>query len=279
MSDLTFKEKRLIAEVLEFDGGYIFTILGKYEKYNKTTTRDIIYGACGIDIFIDPHYSALSQQKCLERIWEVESNQVAGSVLYDFLQFYVEHYPPALLEDGEKARYKRCLDVAERLLNSSEAKLPFPLSERLRILKTDIQRVISAGTPELCLDRLHTFATEYLRTICAKHEIPIANDKGQNYPLHNLSGSLQKFYRESGVVESEFSLTALRNSIDLFSKYNDIRNDQSFAHPNKVLSNAEASYAVQIMTSTLTLIEQIETLIDEKEGRSWIHDVIPPTMI
>lgn len=278
MSDLTFRDKTLIADVLEFDNGYVFSVLKNYEHFNKTTARNIIYGASGIDIFNNPKYAELSQQKCLERIWEEESNHTAGSVLRDLLLFYIEHYPPTLLEEGEKKRYARCMEVADRLLQSTEVSLPFPLSEQLKVLKTDIQKSISAGNPELCLDRLHTFATEYLRTICAKHEIPTANDKGQNYPLHNLSGSLQRFYRESEVVEAEFSLTALRNSIDLFSKYNDIRNDQSFAHPNKVLSNAEASYAVQIMTSTLTLIEKIEELIDEKEGRSWIHDVIPPTM-
>ena len=81
MSDLTFKEKQLIAEVLEFDQGYIFSVLSQYEKYNKTTTRNIIFGACGIDIFNDPSYSDLSQQKCLEKIWEIESNQIAGNVL------------------------------------------------------------------------------------------------------------------------------------------------------------------------------------------------------
>ena len=121
--------------------------------------------------------------------------------------------------------------------------------------------MFSDGNSVLWLDRLHTFATEYLREICSKHEIATTNDKGQNYPLHNLSGGLQKFYRESGLVESEFSLVALRNSIDLFSKYNDIRNDQSFAHPNEVLNKVEATYVVQIMANTLTLIEQIEVQI------------------
>ena len=104
MSDLTFREKRLIADVLEFDGGYVFTILSKYEHFNKTTARDIIFGASGIDIFTNPKYSTLSQQKCLEQIWDIESNYTAGSVLKDFLLFYDEHYPPMLLEDFHPLR-------------------------------------------------------------------------------------------------------------------------------------------------------------------------------
>lgn len=258
MSNLTFKEKRLISEVLEFDGGYIFTYLGKYERYNKTTTRDIIFGACGIDIFSDPNYSNLSQQKCLERIWEKESDDVAGRVLTDFLQFYIEHYPPGLLEEGEKRRYVRCCEVADRLLSSADVSLPFPISEQLGILLADIQRALSVGNPELCLDRLHTFTAEYLRVICDSHDIPTANAKGEHYPLNSILGSLLKFYRDNSLVQSEFSLIALRNSIDLFSKYNSVRNDQSYAHPNEVLNKAEATYVVQIVSSTLTLIEQIE---------------------
>ena len=91
---------------------------------------------------------------------------------------------------------------------------------------------------------------------------------GKFHPIHSLAGALQKFYRQKNVVESEFSLTAIRNSIDLFSKYNDIRNDKSFAHPNEILNKAEAVYAVQIMANTLVLIERIETLIFEKESDS-----------
>lgn len=262
MSDLTFREKRLIADVLEFDGGYVFTILSKYEHFNKTTARDIIFGASGIDIFTNPKYSTLSQQKCLEQIWDIESNYTAGSVLKDFLLFYDEHYPPMLLEDGEKKKYARCMEVANRLLVSAEIDLPFPLSEQLRVLQADIRSSISSGTPELCLDRLHTFTSEYMRAICSKHRIAIANDKGEHYPLHSLLGSLQRFYRDSNLIQSEFALTAIRNCIDLFTKYNDVRNDYSYAHPNDVLKKAEATYVVQIIGSTLTFIEQIETGIN-----------------
>lgn len=267
MSNLTFKERRLISEVLEFNNGYIFKYLGQYEEYTKTTTRDIIFGACGIDIFRDVNYQGLSQQKCLERIWEVESNHVAGNVLSDFLEFYIEHYPPGLLEEGEKIRYVRCREVADRLLSSADIHLPFPVSEQLSILQSDINRALSAGNPELCLDRLHTFTSEYLRLICEAHRIPTVNEKGEHYPLNSIVGGLQKYYRTNNLVQSEFSLIALRNSIDLFSKYNGVRNDQSFAHPNAVLNKAEAAYVVQIVSSTLTLIEQIEKTVLEFDDK------------
>lgn len=264
MSSLTFKEKLLISELFECDAGNVFTFMQKFVHYNSTNTRNIILGACGIDIFADPNYSVLNQQQCLEQIWEKESVAIAGQVLLDFLQYFYEHYPKRILTEQRKKQYNKCLEIAKRLNANLDVNLPMTNTEKLKTLKKDIAESFAQGNPELCLDRLHTFATEYLRTVCCKHSIEIANAKGEHHPLHNLIGGLRRFYQESGVVESEFSLIALRNSIDLFAKFNDIRNEQSFAHPNEILNKAEATYVVTIVTSTLTLIEQIEVLMDEK---------------
>lgn len=262
MSSLTAKERFLIAEVLEFDSGYIFTTLSSIVKYNKTTTRDIIFAACGIDIFTNPHYSQLSQQRCLEKIWDAESDAVAGQVLHDFLEFFFNHYPKQLLTDEKKRRFNHCLEISKRLINDSKIDLPISHSEKLRLLKKDIDNSLVQGTPQLCLDRLHTFASEYLRDLCIKHEIKVKDDKDNYLPLHSLAGSLGRFYKEKSCIESQFSVIAIRNSIDLFAKYNDVRNDQSFAHPNDILDKAEATYVVQIMSSTLSLIEKIEASIE-----------------
>lgn len=258
MSSLTAKERFLIADILEFDSGYIFTTLSSIIKYNKTTTRDIIFAACGIDIFTDPHYSQLSQQRCLERIWDTERDAVAGQVLHDFLEFFFNHYPKQLLSDEKKCRFNQCLEISKRLMNDSKIDLPISQSEKLKLLKKDIDNSLAQGTPELCLDRLHTFASEYLRLLCTKHEIKVKDDKDNYLPLHSLAGSLVRFYRGEGCLASQFSITAIRNSIDLFAKYNDVRNNQSFAHPNDILDKAEATYVVQILSSTLSLIEKIE---------------------
>ena len=54
--------------------------------------------------------------------------------------------------------------------------------------------------------------------------------------------------------------------ISLFAKFNDVRNDNSFAHPNDVLEKAEAEYVVKTMLSTLqfiTKIEEANNIVDE----------------
>ena len=268
MSSLTFKERLLISEVLEFDQGDIFVTLKNLIKYDPRTTRNIIKGACGIDVFSDPRFYLLNQQEWLEKIWDDESDPVAGQVLFDFLEYFFEHYPQRFLSSQRKKQFNKCLELAQRIKETEVLTLPLSNVEKLNTLRRDIVSSFAQDNPELCLDRLHTFATDYLREICSRHEIKILNDNGKFHPIHSLAGALQKFYRQKNVVESEFSLTAIRNSIDLFSKYNDIRNDKSFAHPNEILNKAEAVYAVQIMANTLVLIERIETLIFEKESDS-----------
>ena len=51
---------------------------------------------------------------------------------------------------------------------------------------------------------------------------------------------------------------AIRNTINIFAKYNDLRNNKSAAHPNPLLQKAEAEYAVKVVADTLMFIDSIE---------------------
>lgn len=136
--------------------------------------------------------------------------------------------------------------------------LPEEQGETFEILSRDIYDVLSKDEPTLVLDRLHTYSTRFLRNICNRHNIPVADEKGNNYPLHNLAGALSKYYEENNVFQSDFVVQTLKMSISTFEKYNKIRNSQSYAHDNNVLNKSEATYVVTIITATLTLIHKIE---------------------
>ena len=266
MSSLTKKEIVLIADALEIRNGYVFDQLRRIVDFNKTNVKNIIWGACGIDIFVDQPYVELSQQKCIEYIWEHENDSIAYHVLNDFLDFYFHHYPKHALSEEMKSQFNRCLEVLRRLQKTQEITLPVSSIEQLKVLQKDISDSFADGNPELCIDRLHTFATEYIRNVCERHNLPVCDDKGDNLSLHSIMGALSRFYRDNQKLDSDFSLTALRNSISLFSNYNDLRNSRSFAHPNAVLNKVEATYAVRIMSATLTLVAEVEDTISKREG-------------
>ena len=129
--------------------------------------------------------------------------------------------------------------------------------ESLDLLSQDIQDAIARGEPSFCLDRLHTYATKYLRNICSKHGLSIL-DGDNYYPLHSLMGSLVKYYEKNNFIQSDFTKQALKMSISTFEKYNGVRNNQSYAHDNDVLNNTEAIYVIEVVNATLKYIRCIE---------------------
>ena len=139
-----------------------------------------------------------------------------------------------------------------------EISLPDEQAESFDILSRDIRDALNKGEPTLVLDRLHTYSVRYLREICKTHGIPITDNKGDGIPLHSLAGSLSKYYRDNKVFQSDFAEQAMKMSISTFEKYNHVRNQQSYAHDNEVLNNAEAMYVVSVVTATLTLLHEVE---------------------
>ncbi|MBP3221322.1 MAG: abortive infection family protein [Neisseriaceae bacterium] len=144
--------------------------------------------------------------------------------------------------------------------NKSYISLPAVTNDdNLKTLHQEIQEKLYQGQPELALDRLHTFATTYLRKICTKYQIDTINkSNGDNLPLHSLIGSLVRKYEQQNCL-SEFSTNALKNSISIFEKYNTIRNDQSYAHDNEeILNKNEAQFVVTVIINLLNFIDSIE---------------------
>lgn len=146
-----------------------------------------------------------------------------------------------------------------------EVVLPETQGETFETLSRDIYDALSKNEPTLVLDRLHTYSTKYLREICEKHGIDVADTSGNHYPLHSLIGQLAKFYRANNMFQSEFAEIALKMNISIFEKYNDIRNKNSYAHDNEVLNKSESAYVVSIVTATLTFLHSIE----ENECDDW----------
>nr|WP_268259538.1 abortive infection family protein [Allobaculum mucilyticum] len=71
-------------------------------------------------------------------------------------------------------------------------------------------------------------------------------------------GRLCNHYEENNLIESEFSLRALKSSISLLEAFNDIRNNKSYAHDNPVLNKVESEFVVEIVSSVLNLLNAVK---------------------
>lgn len=136
--------------------------------------------------------------------------------------------------------------------------LPQITADNWETLHNDIMQAISRNEPTLVIDRLHTFTVMYLHSLCQDKGIAVKNDRDESYPIHSLMGSLSKHYSDNKNIQYEFSKQTLKMSISLFEKYNDLRNKNSYAHDNEILSNAEACYAIKMVSATICFLHEIE---------------------
>ncbi len=259
MSTLSFIEKQTICRLFGITDGFVFKYWSDRGEHNKSTTKELIFEACGINIFEDAAYKGLSQQKCIQKIWDECSLQTIAKLLRTLSDYFCFKMGTDWWSDQDNYDYREIENIIARLESSTIVELPKENKiKNLELLLTDIETNLQNDKPELVIDRLHTFASEYLRNLCHKHSIVTIDNKGNEYPLHSLAGMLKKWYLDNDYFESEFAIAAIQSSINLFDKFNGIRNDNSAAHPNDLLSKAEAEYAVRIIADTLTFIDKCE---------------------
>ncbi len=258
MATLRFIEKATIFRLFGIEEGFVFNYWYKQGKYNKNITKNLILDACGINIYEDSDFQSLSQQKCIEKIF----NEYSVNTIIRLLTALSEYFCFGMGTDqwnyDDSYDYSEVQKIIERLKNTSNVALPEYANSDSSIILEDIQSNINDGKPELVIDRLHTYATQFIRNLCVRHSIKILDDKGNYFPLDTLVGSLKTWYEREDYFESEFAVVAIRNTINIFAKYNDLRNSKSAAHPNPLLNKIEAEYAVKIIAETLEFIDEIE---------------------
>lgn len=277
MANLSSRELSAVEELFQLGSGYVL-------DFSNSSFQKFVISSIKIDIYQSEGYlERKSKANKLRQIIENENDRVVGILLDDLLQHYLDFKLKKNdpLSPFEEKKLDECKDLIVRLKqNSINVLLPSSDDDDLNTLKIDIEAAIQRGTPELVLDRLHTFSTKYLRTICSEIGIDTKSTKGDFYPLHSLAGRLKNYYKDNNAIESEFTIAAIQTSINLFEKFNDIRNGASFAHDNVILNRIEAEYTIKSMINLLQFLEKLEKLrrsqlIKRSEDHVLIFDIDP----
>lgn len=256
MANLTYRDQIVLEELFEMQDGYVM-------DFSNSTFEKFILKTVSIEVYSNPEYSGFtSKAKKLRHLWEHESDYTVGILLEALLE-YCENRKLKTQKLDEYARklIRDMREVAKRLKGGvSFVELPQKEDADFQTLQNEINRSLAEGKPELALDRLHTFVTKLLQEICLDNGIEIKNENGKRsfLPLHGLAGKLKKKYTSYGVFKANFTLKAIENCISLFEDYNDIRNGQSYAHPNPVLHGIEAEFAIKVMSDFILFIDRAE---------------------
>jgi hypothetical protein len=255
MSDLSSIEKLKIEKLFVMDSGYVL-------DYSNRTFHEFILENIGIDIYDSKYdYASGSKANRLRAFWQREPNHVVGQLLTNLLENWKVKKQTNYSEmiPAEQTLYEECCNIAERLKQDSpvehiDAIQPTSDGRDFSLLAKSIRESIRNNEPEAALDRLHTFVMKYIRQLCDKHGI--GYDK--NKPLHSLFGEYVKHLKQNNRIESQITERILKSSISILESFNDVRNNQSFAHDNPTLNYRESILIFNNVTSAIKFLKSIE---------------------
>jgi len=149
-------------------------------------------------------------------------------------------------------------------------------SHQPRERSKSVRESIENNEPEVGLDRLHTFLIKYVRTRCANRGVETDRSK----PLHSVFGEYIKLLKAAGLIESDMTEHILRSCIKTLEKFNYVRNNQSLAHDNSILSFDESIFIFRHVCALVRLIQSLEQPADtspeeveEASISTWDDDV------
>lgn len=261
MGCLSFIETLTIRRLFGIDCGLVFKFWSHNVVYNKYIAKELILESCGINIYEDDEYNTLSQQKCIEKIWNEKPPKTVAKLLDVLSKYYCCKMKTNWWSHDNQSDYRQVQEIIERLKNGNVVDLYTQYdSGNLKDLHEDIEINIQCGKLEMVLDKIHTLATEYIRGVCKTHEISIMDSKGNKYPLQSLVEKLVNWYSANNYFESSFCTMSIQNTICIFDRFNAIWNKPSVANLNENLNKAEAEYVIRIIADTLAFFSKIENV-------------------
>jgi hypothetical protein len=254
MSDLSLIEKKILEHFLGMSSGYVL-------DFSNRTFEEFVLESTGKEIFNEKYnYASSSKANRLREFWKVESNSTIGKLIKDF----IDHKKTSALlnytqlDGNDEKLIRECYKIADRLQAATPIEAVDELrnnsnTDELKLLSENIIDCIEKDQPQVGLDRLHTYLKKFLRTLCEKHGIQTE----KTIPINSLLGSYIKELDKKSLLESEMTKRILKSAISILDTFNKVRNDQSFAHDNKILNYNES---ILIFNNILNMIKFINSI-------------------
>ncbi|MFY3791682.1 abortive infection family protein [Ureibacillus sp. MALMAid1270] len=131
-------------------------------------------------------------------------------------------------------------------------------SEAIQVLSDEIKSKLQDNQPELALDRLHTFSIRFFRELCKKYKL----DYKKEDSLHTLLSKYRKFAEETGVIQSNMTLQILKANTNILNNFNNVRNEESYAHDNEILNKIESKLICNHVIALLKFIDEIDETLE-----------------
>jgi len=255
MSTLTSLEKRKLERLLQMQIGYVL-------NFSNNTLDEFFLDSIGRSLYDERYkYGSGSKANQMRGFWKEESDRIVGKLLGDLLD-YAESESP----ETDNQLLAECRKIIARLGASEsvaevEAIVRIGNEHDLDIVAKAVLAHIGKNEFAEGLDRLHTFATAFLRSLCEKRGIDV--DRGK--PLHALFGEYVRRLRDAGHIQSKMTASILKALNGPLDAFNEVRNNQSLAHDNTLLNHEEAMLIFSHVTSSLRFLRDLERRVERHE--------------
>ena len=255
MASFNFMERRNLELYLQMGGGYVL-------NFSNRTFQEFVFDAVGLDIEDEAVGGYGSKASRLRHFMKHQPDHVVGKLLRALVDYRESAY-----DVPEPILATNCRQTADRLLQSapiqdSEVISILSMREEFETLAKEILDCINKNAPESGLDRLHTFAMKFGRSLCVKRGITVDREK----PLHSIFGEYVKKIRSLSLIESEMTERILKSSISILDAFNDVRNNKSLAHDNEILNRNESLLIFNNVTSAIRFIWTLEQAVPEPKS-------------
>lgn len=264
MSDLTAIDKIRLERLFGMKSGYVL-------DFSDRTFQSFILDSTRIDVFSE-EYGQCSKANRLRTFWNRENNYNTAILTKALLENWKTIQKDISTEDNNL--YEECLKIADKLLRETSVENLDAIqastdTKDFNLLAESIREAIEKNKPETALDRLHTFVVKHVRQLCDKHQVQYSQEEA----LHSIFGKYIRFLKANKVLESEMSERILKSSISILESFNDVRNNQSFAHDNSILNYNESIFIFNNITNAIKFIESIEQKFTKSISQPTNNDI------
>jgi hypothetical protein len=251
MTDLKHSEMRVLDDAFDMHSGYVL-------DFSDRTMREFFDDEFRVEIYQEKYrFNGSSKAKHLRAFVKVEDNYTVARVLRRLWE-HREGIPVLKQIENIGSIKQRFFDLLDKIEGGAVAPRTdvieqFAPDETLEEIIAAIGRDIDAQKPVAALDRLHTYCMKRFGHLLDTYGV--AWDRSE--PLHGRVGKYVKALEAKHPL-TDVSRQIIKGAIGVFEKFNHVRNNNSLAHDNTLIGNAEAHFIFDSLGAILRFIKRIE---------------------
>lgn len=120
MANLTVIEREVLYRLFQIQRGFLFKDWTDSKTFHKNIAKDLILEACGINIYTDPNFQTLSQQKCIEKILAEYDSNTAANLIEKLCEYFESRLEKKYWSHTQEESFVKTQKIVQKL-RSQEA--------------------------------------------------------------------------------------------------------------------------------------------------------------